>query len=61
MIGVELNVDGTEIYKKCLEKGLLINCTQAKVLRIMPPLVVKKADIDQAISILAGVFKEIKL
>jgi predicted acetylornithine/succinylornithine family transaminase len=58
-IGVELNIEGEGIYKKCLEKGLLINCTQKNVLRIMPPLAVTKKEIDKAISILDGVFGKI--
>lgn len=52
MVGVELAVDGKKIYEDCLEKGLLINCTQENVLRIMPPITVKKSEIDQAIQIL---------
>ncbi|UCD54796.1 MAG: aspartate aminotransferase family protein [Candidatus Omnitrophota bacterium] len=51
-IGVELNIDGEQIYEKCLEKGLLINCTQKNVLRIMPPLTVTKTQIDKALIIL---------
>lgn len=58
MLGVELNVDGEVVYKKCLEKKLLINCTQKKVLRIMPPLTVKKAEIDEAINILEQALEE---
>ena len=56
-IGVELTIDGDNIYKGCLEKGLLINCTQKNVLRIMPPLTVTKAEIDKAVGILSGVLK----
>jgi len=52
MVGVELAIDGDAIYKKCLEKSLLINCTQGNILRIMPPLTVKKKGIDKAIRIL---------
>ncbi|MCK4244592.1 MAG: aspartate aminotransferase family protein [Candidatus Omnitrophica bacterium] len=52
MLGVELKIPGQKIVEKALKKGLLINCTQEKVLRIMPPLIVKKKEIDQAISIL---------
>ena len=52
MVGVELAVEGKKIYEDCLEKGLLINCTQGNVLRIMPPITVKKSEIDQAVSIL---------
>jgi predicted acetylornithine/succinylornithine family transaminase len=58
-IGVELSVEGTEIYNKCLENGLLINCTQKNILRIMPPLTVTKGQIDKAISILGGVLGKI--
>jgi len=54
-IGVELTIDGQAIYEKCLEKGLLINCTQKNVLRIMPSLTVTKAEIDKAMAILESV------
>ncbi len=59
IIGVELGIKGEDIYKGCLENGLLINCTQDTVLRIMPPLNVKKAEIDKAMSILDKVFSKI--
>ena len=52
MVGVELAVEGKKIYEDCLKKGLLINCTQGNVLRIMPPITVNKSEIDKAISIL---------
>ena len=59
IIGVELSIDGENIYKECLKEGLLINCTQASILRIMPPLNIKNAEIDKAISILDKVFSKI--
>ena len=52
MLGVELNMEGKAIVQCCIEKGLLINCTHDKVLRIMPPLIVTKQEIDKAIKIL---------
>jgi acetylornithine/N-succinyldiaminopimelate aminotransferase len=60
IIGVELKINGEEIYKLCMEEGLLINCTQDTVLRIMPPLNVTKLEIDKAIAILDKVFKKVK-
>ena len=57
MIGVDLDIEGGDIYKECLKRGLLINCTQNKILRIMPPLVVTKEDVDKAIAILDKVFE----
>jgi len=55
MAGVELNIEGKTIIEKCIEKGLLINCTHEKVLRIMPALNVTKKEIDKGMAILAEV------
>jgi len=52
MLGVELNIEGKAIVEKCMSKGLLINCTHEKVLRLMPALNIKKKEIDKAVSIL---------
>ena len=59
IIGVELSIKGEGVYKECLKEGLLINCTQDAVLRIMPPITVTKAEIDKAVSILDKVFSRI--
>ena len=59
IIGVELSVKGDDIYKECLKEGLLINCTQETVLRIMPPINVTKAEIDKAVSILGKVMAKV--
>ena len=58
VIGVELSVEGDSIYNKCLEEGLLINCTQGNILRIMPPMTVTKLEIDKAIKILDRVLAD---
>ena len=52
MAGVELEIDGKAVTERCLDKKLLINCTQNHVLRLMPPLVVKEKEIDRAAQIL---------
>lgn len=49
MVGAELFVTGKGIVDECLNRGLLINCTQDKVLRFLPPLIVGRKDIDTAI------------
>jgi acetylornithine/N-succinyldiaminopimelate aminotransferase len=56
IIGVELSVKGEDIYKEALKEGLLINCTQDTVLRIMPPMTVRRPEIDRAIAIMDKVF-----
>ena len=60
MIGVELKIEGDDIVKKCFEQGLLINCTQHNILRIMPPLVIKKGEASKAINILTEVLTKVK-
>lgn len=59
LIGVELTQDGTQIVKKCMEKGLLIGTAgDGSVLRFTPPLIIEKDDVDVAISILDKALKE---
>jgi acetylornithine/N-succinyldiaminopimelate aminotransferase len=58
MIGVQLTGPGSKIVDKCLDKGLRINCTQATVLRFMPPMIVNKTQIDEAVDILDNVLTE---
>lgn len=52
MIGVELTIEGKAIFEDCLAHGLIINCTQGNVLRIMPALNVTKKQINNALFIL---------
>ena len=59
MLGMELDIEGKPVMDKAREKGLLINVTKGKVLRFLPPLVIKKAEIDEAVFILEESFKEI--
>lgn len=52
MWGVELDKAGKPIVEFCQSKGLLINCTQDKVLRLMPALNIDEKKINIAIKIL---------
>lgn len=58
ILGMELSIEGGEMVKTALERGLLINCTVGKVLRFVPPLTVNRDEIDQMIEILDGIFTE---
>jgi len=61
IIGMELTIPGADIVKRCMEKGVLINCTSDKILRFIPPLVVTGKDVDEMLMILEGVLKGIKI
>ena len=58
MIGMELDHPGTEVFKRCLEKGLLINCTHQTVLRLMPAMTISKQEIDEGLTILREALRE---
>ncbi|GAB6065004.1 aspartate aminotransferase family protein [Aquifex pyrophilus] len=55
MLGLELERDCREIVKEALNRGLLINCTAGRVLRFLPPLIVKREHIDEALEILGSI------
>ena len=57
LIGVELDFPGKDIVEFCIEKGLLINCTQGNVLRFLPPFIITKKNIDLTIKILGDALK----
>jgi len=52
IIGMELTIEGGDLVKAAMERGLLINCTVGKVLRFLPPLIVSRAEVDEAMTIL---------
>lgn len=51
MIGVELDVEGSPIVEACLNQGLLINCTQGNVLRLLPAMNIEMQQIDAGMQI----------
>jgi acetylornithine/N-succinyldiaminopimelate aminotransferase len=55
MIGMELEIEGSKIADSCMQEGLLLNCTAYKVLRFVPPLTIKKNEIDRGLDILEKV------
>ncbi|MEG6512554.1 acetylornithine transaminase [Desulforamulus ruminis] len=60
MLGLELSIEGKDIVAKCLEQGLLINCTNGNVLRFLPPLIITEEDVDHALAILSGAMDEVQ-
>jgi len=51
MIGVDID-NAFEVVRRALEKGLVINATSERTLRLVPPLIIKRDEIDYAIEIL---------
>ncbi len=52
MLGLELDRDCRDAVLRALEQGLVINCTAGRVLRFLPPLIIEKEHVDEAINVL---------
>jgi len=59
LIGIQLHTDQTNFIKKLMENKLLTIRAAENVVRILPPLNVKKNEIDQALKIIQKVCSEI--
>jgi predicted acetylornithine/succinylornithine family transaminase len=58
ILAAELTVPGAPYVAKCMDRGLLINCTNGNVLRFVPPLILTRHDVDRAVGILETVLSE---
>lgn len=52
MVGIELEFSGAEVISDCLAHGLLVNCIQGNVIRLLPAFNVTEAELDQGFDIL---------
>ena len=58
MIGIELSRSCGDLVKEALKKGLLINVTSDKVVRLLPPLVIQRSEAEQVVNTLTPIMKE---
>ena len=58
MIGVELSVEGGPAVKACMDRRLLINCTQDTVIRLLPAMTLSEEQAHEGCDILAEVLGE---
>jgi len=57
--GLVMDGDAAAVVAKAREHGLLVSVAGGNVVRFAPPLVVGRAEIDEALSILEGVLSEV--
>jgi acetylornithine aminotransferase len=57
MIGIELDRPCADLVKMALEDKLLINVTAEKVVRLLPPLIINQAEVNELVSRLAALIK----
>ena len=61
MLGVELNFPCNKIVDEFRENCILVNCTSENVIRILPPLISIKTNIDQFLTTFEKLLKNYKL
>jgi acetylornithine/N-succinyldiaminopimelate aminotransferase len=53
MIGIEFTFPCRDLAAKMLELGVLVSCTANNVIRIVPPLIIEKPELDKVVEVLA--------
>jgi len=60
MVGIELAVEGAPVVKACMERRLLINCTQGTVIRLLPAMTLTEEQVNEGCDILAEAIQQQK-
>jgi predicted acetylornithine/succinylornithine family transaminase len=58
MLGIELQASGDRFVRAALQRGLLINCTQERVLRLLPPFILTEEQAKEGLRILDEVLAQ---
>jgi acetylornithine/N-succinyldiaminopimelate aminotransferase len=59
MIGIELTKSCGDVVNEAREQGVLINCTADKVIRLVPPLIITKEQLDAVLKVLDAALAKI--
>ena len=57
LLGVELSIEGEPVVKEFLKEGVILYATKGNVLRLLPPLVIGRDEVDLFLDIAARVFE----
>ena len=60
ILGLELDQPCAVLVGRLLEEGLVTNCTQERVLRFLPPLIIGRPEIDQLVATLDRLLPELE-
>ncbi|MDH3716726.1 MAG: aspartate aminotransferase family protein [Planctomycetota bacterium] len=59
MIGIELDQAGAAVVDKCLQRNLLVNCTQNVVIRLLPAMTLTDQQAEEGCDILCDVIRSL--
>jgi predicted acetylornithine/succinylornithine family transaminase len=58
MIGLELTLPGAPIVQACLDRRLLVNCTQGNVIRLLPAMTLTDEELESGCETLIAVLRD---
>ncbi len=61
MLGIEFQDSAKDVWRELLNRGYICNLTQEKILRLLPPLIIEKSDIDDFCCTLENILHESKM
>jgi len=59
MIGIELDREANQLKQAALSRGVLINVTQERVVRLLPPLIIDSEQAEQIVDVVCSVIGEL--
>ena len=60
MIGIELKVKCLELVEEALKNRLVINVTKGNTIRMLPPLIINKLEVDIIVNVICKIIGEIE-
>jgi len=60
MLAAELSTPCKDVVRQALEAGFILNCTQTKVLRFLPPLILERRHVDELMAVLRPILAGIQ-
>jgi acetylornithine/N-succinyldiaminopimelate aminotransferase len=57
LIGIELNENAAKYVEAGLKNGIILNVVKPNIIRIVPPLIISKKEIDEAVKIIDKILK----
>lgn len=57
MLGIELSAPAPDLVRQALDAGLLLNVTQERVVRLLPPLILSDAEADDLVERVASLIR----
>jgi len=59
MIGIEIDREVNRLKQSALQRGVLLNVTQERVIRLLPPLIIDPAQAEEIVDVVCALISEL--